>query len=664
MVGRRALRPSARAAAPIAREDSAVLWVALVIFAGALAVYAFTLAPTVTLVDSGELIVAAWSAGVPHPPGFPLYTMLAHLATRLPVGEVAARVNFASALFAALAAAVVGVSAAQLVRPRIQKPGARTEAPASRMELGLAAATAGLLLAVSRAFWGFATVAEVYTLNTLLLAAVVYFVLRWRSATLAGARDDRGLVVAAGLFGLALGVHHVTVLVWAPGLAFLAWRAMDRRWPDLRRWGTIAGAFLVGLSVYAYLPLAAARDPLLNWGDPDSPVRFYRHVSGWIYQVHLSADGATLGAQVQRLWSIARGQFGAPWLPLGLALIVAGTVRLARRDRALLGALALVAGCSIAYALAYDIAEDLEAYCLPLFVASALVAGAGAVEIHAAAHRRGRGFLALIAAAAAVAVALVGNFPFSNRRGDFVARDYVRNTLASIERGGMLLTEEWQLYSPLLYTQEVAGRSRDVVAIDVNLVRRSWYVESIQRRHRELFAAAASQAASYLDDLRAWEADPQAYVRDARLATRIDGRYRAFVLALVAAQARSAPVYVTPELVVGGSGLAQALASGWQPVPEGLVFRLYADGEFHPPPELVLDTRSLTAGTRRTAPDDVVETKVRPAYAGMLVNRGLYLAAHERLESAREAAAAALALAPQDARARRLADRLAAQGGP
>ncbi len=78
---------------------------ASIVFFIAIVLYVSTLAPTVTLVDSGELIVAARTLGVAHPPGFPLYVLLAHLATLLPIGNIAARVNFASALFAALAAA-------------------------------------------------------------------------------------------------------------------------------------------------------------------------------------------------------------------------------------------------------------------------------------------------------------------------------------------------------------------------------------------------------------------------------------------------------------------------------------------------------------------------------------------------------------------------------
>jgi hypothetical protein len=73
-----------------------------IVFFVALLLYSWTLSPTVTLTDSGELIVVARGLGVAHPPGVPLWIILAHLASLVPLGSVAARVNFSSALFAAL----------------------------------------------------------------------------------------------------------------------------------------------------------------------------------------------------------------------------------------------------------------------------------------------------------------------------------------------------------------------------------------------------------------------------------------------------------------------------------------------------------------------------------------------------------------------------------
>ena len=67
-----------------------------VVSAAAFVLYVLTLAPTVTLVDSGELIVASAKLGVAHPPGFPLYVLLAHIASLLPLGSTAVRIHLAS----------------------------------------------------------------------------------------------------------------------------------------------------------------------------------------------------------------------------------------------------------------------------------------------------------------------------------------------------------------------------------------------------------------------------------------------------------------------------------------------------------------------------------------------------------------------------------------
>ena len=231
------------------------------VFVAALLLYTRTLAPTVTLVDSGELIVAARCAGVPHPPGFPLWVMLAHVASLMPFGSVAARVNFASAVFAALACGVFTLAVAELMIIASylsnRNPG-RKSAPksenashggiAGRLDstnmrlLVLAPAVAsGLLLAFSRTLWSYATIAEVYTLNTLLIVIVIFFMLRWRrrvieetshpntvapSSKHGGAitHDDSWLYAAAFVFGLGLGVHHVTVALILPSLALLVYR--------------------------------------------------------------------------------------------------------------------------------------------------------------------------------------------------------------------------------------------------------------------------------------------------------------------------------------------------------------------------------------------------------------------------------------------------------
>lgn len=260
---------------------------ALTLFAVALATYTWTLAPTVTLVDSGELIAAAKFFGNAHPPGFPLYLVMANLATLVPFGNVAVRVNFASAVFAAAAAAILyrvvtellltssastyesknkRSSGKKFARRRatvgdpgsvpIAKPGNQRLPLHAMMSQLLPAMGAGLLLAFSRTLWSYATIAEVYTLNSLLIVLIFLLMLRWRNRIQADRGADRLLYLAAVLFGLALGVHHVTVALILPALAVIVYRAQGINFFTSRRLLFAAlFSFAALVLIYCYLPL-------------------------------------------------------------------------------------------------------------------------------------------------------------------------------------------------------------------------------------------------------------------------------------------------------------------------------------------------------------------------------------------------------------------------
>ena len=124
----------------------------------------------------------------------------------------------------------------------------------------------------------------------------------------------------------------------------------------------------------------------------------------------------------------------------------------------LLAFLALIAACNVAYTLGYAIAEDMDAYYLPTYIAAAIAAGAGAQQVLLWARTRAVRWprAPLVAAGALLlvpVVALAGNFRFNDRSHYWIARDYVDNILRTIEPDGLLLTLDWQVCSPLLYTR-------------------------------------------------------------------------------------------------------------------------------------------------------------------------------------------------------------------
>ncbi len=652
-----------------------------IVFIVSLLLYGWTLAPTVTLVDSGELIVAARFLGVAHPPGFPLYIMLAHVASLVPIGQIAQRVNFASAIFAALAASITTLVVAELIkassivaeRRKLRKKSSR---PSKRLPIALTSSfltlapafAAGLLVASSRTLWAYATIAEVYTLNTCLIVSVLWLMLRWRRRIIEDEKwqtsrrpptisaYDFLLYLAAALFGLALGVHHVTVGLILPALALLVWKTQGLEFFLSKR---LLFAALISLSavaaVYSYLPWAAARAPIINWGNPRTIQAIWAHITGKQYQVFLSFDSKIVGQQLLEFGNLVLREFGARWFPVALCLAGAGFVYLFKHDRVIFWFLTLIVISDLAYGVSYVIAEDKDAYYLPAFLALAIAAAVGLRWLLglAAFKRESPTALALTTAVLvfiAPAAALASNWPFNNRRHYFIAHDYVKNILASTERDSLLLTLDWQIASPMFYVREIEHMRPDVKVVDVNLLRRLWYFDYLKRAYPELIGRSRDKVDSFVAELKQWDNDPKAYANDAMLTQRIASKFQDMITSFVTREREIASVYITNDLVFQteqkDKELTEWLTSRYQLVPHGLVFKLEADRGFHDPGQLHLETRGLTDGTLKFETDDVVSLKVLPVYETMLVNRGRYFSFYERYAQAAEAFRVALALDP------------------
>lgn len=665
---------------------------ALPVFLIALNAYLLTAAPTVTFVDSGELIVATRFLGVAHPPGFPLYILLAHLATLVPLGNIAQRVNFASAVFAALAAAFLYLLVIQVIasvrlgsghtaqarnRPgknrqtnsRQDDSGVRSvdgvdvsTGPNNLLLTAVPALVAALLLAFSRTFWSFGTIAEVYTLNTWLIVLVFYFLFRWRTN---GGNVD--LYLAALLFGSALGVHHATVALTLPAMAVLVYRTAGWQFFKSKR---LLYAALIAIAalvlVYAYLPLAASRQPVLNWGDPRTLQKLWWHVTGRQYQVFFSAAPSQMAHQFVEFLKLAAQEFNPVWLPVAFAFVALGLIELFRSDRTTFWFVLLLVVADLAYSMNYEIAEDKGAYYLPAFLAATIAAAFGVrfvlrFTMRQFANWRPATAIATVLVLLLPAITFSRNFPYCNRHGFRVASDYVANMQNSVAPQGMLLTADWQVYSPFLYIREVTQQRRDIVVIDLQMLRRSWYYDYLKTQYPDLVKDNRNAVDAFLVELHHWEQDPHAFLNSAALSRKISDRYLEMVLSFVSSHLRQAPVYVTSEVGTGAvlenAQLTRALTEKYQLAPRGLLFELRTDRDFQPDDGRLI-TRGLADGTFRYAPDDVVSLKVLPAYITMLTNRGRYLEAYGRDDEAMQFYERALLLDPNSTLAQRAMDEL------
>ena len=318
--------------------------------------------------------------------------------------------------------------------------------------------------------------------------------------------------------------------------------------------------------------------------------------------------------------------------PAASALTVAGFVAVFRRDKSLFWFLALVIAADLAYALGYEIAEDKDAYYLPTLIAMTIAAGFGAewfinkatsaeVAPNVAAEYRGRTGIDRCR------LSLWWRTGHTTTEAGISSRRTMSTTFSLLlSRGGMLLTRDWQVYSPMLYFQEIEHRREDAVVIDVNQLRRSWYFDYLRQAYPATMEQARDKVEAFLEDLRHWEHDPDLYQRDLTLNQRINSRFYEMILAFVGNHIQSAPCILTLDIAGNREGqdaeLTKSLAASYQFVPQGLVFQITTGREFRQPADPQLVTRGLADGSIEFADDDVVTLKVLPVYVNMLYNRG------------------------------------------
>ena len=436
-------------------------------------IYTRTLAPTITWrnggSDSGDLVTAAINLGVPHPTGYPLYTMVAHLFTAVPWGEPARNVNLFSAATAALAVGTVFFAAHQLVVAQ--------EGISAVAALAPAWAAAGLC-AFGELLWSQATIAEVYSLNALLVGTLL--------AALSFSSRARPYALAL-LFGLCLA-HHITIVFLLPAL--WPYAPAIRRRLTLRRSLQIGLCLLPGLLAYLYIPIRAAVHPVPNWGQADNLSGLVWLVSGVAYRGYLTVLSPAHLLQRLSAWAgIWVRDFGV----IGLALAMLGLWRGLETNRrfTLLG-LTYVGLISL-YAMLY-VTSDSYLYLIPaaLVVASWLARGAATVlcELQRLAksdlYRRLATVTCILILAIQPLISIISRFPSMDLSTDDQAYRFADRVLEVAAPNAIVVSNGDAQTFPLWYVRYGLGKRPDVTVVDRKLLAFDWYRCDLASRHPEL----------------------------------------------------------------------------------------------------------------------------------------------------------------------------------
>ena len=483
--------------------------------AATLVLYVATLAPTAQFWDTPEYIAAAYVLGIPHPPGNPLFVILAHVWGLVPwMHGYAARINLFAAVTSALATGFWFLIAERWLRAIV---------PPAWLRRAVAAAGA-LVAATAFTVWNQSVVNEkVYTLSLLSIALVLWLVVRWADLP-AGSRRDHRLLLIVYLLALT-ATNHLMGLLVVPAVLVYVLYSDPKIFLSPRFLAWSAAAVALGVSLWAFLVVRAPHFPAINEGEPTTWAALREVLNRTQYGKPPLADRQSdFGSQIAMWWQYFTWQWGRDWaagVQRGLALLfgglgVLGAWRQLRADRraglamlALTGTLipALVFYLNFKYRFGSHPAQwtldevrerDYFFICSfavwGLWVAIGLAAAMERVQRALAARVSGEGRRwALATPVLALAlIPLLGNRLAASRRGETLARDFAVDMLQSAVPYSVLITAGDNDTFPLWFAQEVEHVRQDVTVLNAELAKTDWYDRQIERRPLATFDSASA----------------------------------------------------------------------------------------------------------------------------------------------------------------------------
>lgn len=428
------------------RAAGAVRWVGrsgLVAAAPAFLAYLATLAPGVYGFDSAELATGAYTLGIVHPSGYPLYLVLSRLFMFLPIGTIAFRANLFSAVLGALTVAL-------LFRLLLRLSGSM-----------FASLVGSLSVAFAIGFWRMAIVAEVYTLQTALTVLLMALLVEYTSD-----RRQRWLLLAGIIYGLSLS-NHVSSAMYAPAIAIVVLSTSLRsNW--LRIGSTFAIGLAVGLTPYLYFPLRASEATGVNYVATYYGVDL-RTLPGIIWMVTGQAyrffvfgyDWPAYARELVGFASVVWRNFTG----LGILIGAVGWWSLWKRP-ALLLLTSWIFLVTAVFVSGYAV-QDKETMYLPALLMAGLWVGLGVVKILAWTHSRksipGMGVRTALSACAPLMVVLAAalNWAEVDLSDSDEPQTFAFYTLESVEDDAVIIGG-WSPAVILEYYQQVEGMRPDV----------------------------------------------------------------------------------------------------------------------------------------------------------------------------------------------------------
>jgi len=579
--------------------------------------YIITLAPTVTFIDAGELTTVCAKLGVAHPTGYPLFTVIGHLFSLLPTGSIVYSLNLMCAVISSFTV-VIFFNLMVFIFTKLKLNDDTSETSISENIIYNVSFGAALVLAFSKTFWDTSNAIEVYSLHTLFIVTNIYLFLKACNVTSVDSKEnlvfrEKYWLIFSFVLGLSFG-NHLTTIFLSVGFLYLFFAVNGFNKLALQRIIMLAIPFVLGLSIYIYLPVRADNS-VLSWGHPDTWNNFYRHVSGKQFSVWMFTGTENASKQ----FSYFTKAFPLEFFYAPLILAILGLIEIFNKSRKLFWYTLLLAGFCVLYAINYDI-HDIDSYFLLAYIITSIWIGFGLYFIVKRIGEGTRKSVSFILILVAV-LPLSNNYKSVNESQNYFVKDYTFNIFNSAPQNAIILSTQWDFWlSASIYFQYVEDVRKDLIIIDKELLRKSWYIPHIKQHYPEIYQNSKSEFEAYYNELLKFEKYTERYTKPTTEADRQNlGRIQACFMDLLNSLVEKNPnrnFFTTFEIETDKN---ERFANAYSRIPQGLLLKYNK-----PTPDF--DNYAMPQFTFQiTQQDDYYHTFLMNAYYNAYMSRANYL---------------------------------------
>lgn len=465
--------------------------------------YIITLAPGLIAPDSGELAAVQYTLGIAHPTGYPLFTILGFLFSHIPIPiKPIIKLNFLTALLSILTVYVLAITIKKILDDYkfwFNDLSHENEELIKRFELSepvkiFSAIFGSLLLGFSRTFWLQSLSVEVYSLHMFLFSLTFYFLLKSIKEDYFEVNTSftkNSWFITFVFLGLGFS-NHLSTLYLVPAVLYGYFLRLNFSLKKIKRFFAYCwSGFLITIILYFYLPIRAAMQPVISWGNPVDLNSFINHISGRLYHQFLFPSFSDYMAKVgfflnSLMISFDKSQISGSEFSFGIFISVLGLVILFFLMRKLFNLLMLIFITTVLISSFYNI-PDIDTYFLPAYFVLSISASIGLIYLYSIQlNRMKKNFIVTVIALFTLIFEVYMNYSRVDLSDNELIDQFTVELLETAEPNSLIISARSNFYFPSLYYQFVENVRKDIAVVEHYLLQNKWYYYQLSRMHSDV----------------------------------------------------------------------------------------------------------------------------------------------------------------------------------